>query len=45
MWIGKVGGGELVLQDTEVAPVSLAELRRAHEGFFPKLMGGELAVA
>jgi phosphoribosylformylglycinamidine synthase len=25
--------------------VTLADLRRAHEGFFPALMGKELAVA
>jgi phosphoribosylformylglycinamidine synthase len=27
------------------ADLDLADLRRAHEGFFPKLMGGKLAVA
>jgi phosphoribosylformylglycinamidine synthase len=36
--IGRVGG-------TSVLGASLEDLRRAHEGFFPKLMGGELAVA
>jgi phosphoribosylformylglycinamidine synthase len=30
---------------TSMRGVSLADLRRAHEGFFPKLMGGELTVA
>jgi phosphoribosylformylglycinamidine synthase len=42
--IGWVKGDEIVLrndQDHEVARVSLADLRAAHEGFFPKLMGSE----
>jgi phosphoribosylformylglycinamidine synthase len=40
--IGTTGGNALRGGGWEVP---LAELRRAHEGFFPKLMGKELAVA
>jgi phosphoribosylformylglycinamidine synthase len=45
MWIGEVGGNALIVRDMDVAPVPLADLRRAHESFFPGLMGHELAVA
>jgi phosphoribosylformylglycinamidine synthase subunit PurL len=44
-WIGFTGGSTISWTDGEdvaVANVSLADLRAAHEGFFPKLMGGEL---
>jgi phosphoribosylformylglycinamidine synthase len=43
--IGTTGGESIVLQSSERGTsqsVSLAELRAAHEGFFKKLMGGEL---
>ena len=40
--IGTTGGNAIRLS---VQAVSLAELRGAHEGFFPALMGGEPAVA
>jgi phosphoribosylformylglycinamidine synthase len=40
--IGRTGGDALVVNG---GPVALEDLRRAHEGFFPKLMGGELTVA
>ena len=43
--IGRVGGESLLFRadDGHVqTKVSLAELRAAHEGFFPKLMGSEL---
>jgi phosphoribosylformylglycinamidine synthase len=36
---GKVGGCSLAMP---VSEVSLADLRAAHEGFFPKLMGSAL---
>ena len=39
-YIGKTGGSSLKLDDTEL---SLADLRAAHEGFFPALMQGEIA--
>jgi len=38
--IGETGGGALKL--AHWGTVSLAELRAAHEGFFPRLMGSEL---
>jgi phosphoribosylformylglycinamidine synthase subunit PurL len=46
-WIGRTGGDSLTIwldgsPDRPVIP--LADLRRAHEGFFPQLMGGELLV-
>jgi phosphoribosylformylglycinamidine synthase len=41
--IGSTGGDALVLPGGRSMP--LAQLRRAHEDFFPKLMGNELAVA
>ena len=40
--IGSVGGETIVIGE---ATVSLADLRTAHEGFLPKLMGGEHPVA
>ena len=47
--IGSVGGRTIDLlklhddqPDEQFASVSLADLRAAHEGFFPKLMGSEL---
>jgi phosphoribosylformylglycinamidine synthase len=46
--IGRVGGSSLVLrgdEDEVLGKVELQTLRRAHEGFFPSLMGGELTVA
>ncbi|MEA3060295.1 MAG: phosphoribosylformylglycinamidine synthase subunit PurL [Sphingomonadales bacterium] len=44
--IGRTCGSRLIfeLPDGDHA-ISLADLRRAHEGFFPALMGGEPAVA
>ena len=47
-WIGETGGSRLVWrgeQDQIEAAVSLRDLRTAHEGFFPRLMGGEHPVA
>ena len=47
-WFAEVGGDALVLSvegGTEWASISLSDLRRAHEGFFPKLMAGEPTVA
>ena len=46
--IGETGGDALSFEimDAEVrASIPLGELRAAHEGFFPKLMGGEHPVA
>ena len=44
--IGRTCGTRLILElPNGDHAVSLAELRRAHEGFFPDLMGGEPAVA
>ena len=42
--MGSTGGNDLRfgIQGRKAAVVSLADLRAAHEGFFPKLMGGEL---
>ncbi|MGN6849872.1 MAG: phosphoribosylformylglycinamidine synthase subunit PurL [Sphingomicrobium sp.] len=37
--IGTTGGRSIKVQETEIP---LADLRAAHEGFFPKLMGSEL---
>jgi len=45
---GRVGGNEIVLfvnTDVERARIPLADLRAAHEGFFPKLMGADAALA
>jgi phosphoribosylformylglycinamidine synthase len=46
------GGGEILGSDgklvrfsTSAVEISLADLRRAHEGFFPGLMGGEIAIS
>jgi phosphoribosylformylglycinamidine synthase len=41
-FLGSVGGEAIV---AGTARVALADLRRAHEAFFPDLMGGELTVA
>jgi phosphoribosylformylglycinamidine synthase len=48
-WIGMTGGNAIE-EDRPPAPdqklrVSLADLRRAHEGFFPTLMGADAALA
>jgi phosphoribosylformylglycinamidine synthase subunit PurL len=40
--IGITGGNNLILGE---AKISLADLRAAHEGFFPKLMGADAALA
>jgi phosphoribosylformylglycinamidine synthase len=45
IWIGHVRGNELIVQDMKFEPLPLNKLRRAHEGFFPKLMGKELQIA
>jgi len=39
-YIGTTGGDSVIMADT--CEVSLADLRAAHESFFPKLMGSEL---
>jgi len=47
-FIGWTGGETVALDSYEtraLSEVSLADLRAAHEGFLPKLMGGELAPA
>jgi phosphoribosylformylglycinamidine synthase II len=43
-WIGISGGDNIVVGDdaTNFAEIPLADLRAAHEGFFPRLMGNEL---
>jgi phosphoribosylformylglycinamidine synthase len=41
MWAGVTGGDYIGIAD-DSQRVSLADLRAAHEGFFPKLMGSEL---
>jgi len=46
--LGFVGGREVRLGDGDewvLGRVSLADLRAAHEGFFPKLMGADAALA
>jgi phosphoribosylformylglycinamidine synthase II len=48
--IGMTGGDDIWLGDTagkfgKVATISLADLRAAHEGFFPALMGADGALA
>jgi phosphoribosylformylglycinamidine synthase len=43
LFLGSVGGDALRLPRGRA--VALAELRRAHEGFFPQLMRGEPAIA
>jgi phosphoribosylformylglycinamidine synthase len=40
--IGITGGQALRIDESEL---SLADLRAAHEGFFPKLMGADAALA
>ena len=44
--LGRTGGGSIVFDGEtfwgKVDEVSLADLRAAHEGFFPRLMGSEL---
>ena len=47
-FIGWTGGDSVALDSRErrsLSEVTLADLRAAHEGFLPKLMGGELAPA
>ncbi|MFL6864036.1 MAG: AIR synthase-related protein, partial [Allosphingosinicella sp.] len=46
-WLGFAGGENIGVGDgvINLAVVPLADLRRAHEGFFPGLMDGEPAVA
>jgi len=47
-WIGGTGGSSISWtdgEDTPVGSVTLQDLRSAHEGFFPRLMGGEHPVA
>ena len=49
-WIGSTGGDSLYLTNDEdleerAWTIPLADLRRAHEGFFPKLMGADAAPA
>jgi phosphoribosylformylglycinamidine synthase len=49
-WIGRTGGNSLRLDNVGGAKmatfaVSLADLRAAHEGFFPRLMGADAALA
>jgi phosphoribosylformylglycinamidine synthase len=46
-YFGRVGGNSISIGDMpgtsgNFADIPLAELRAAHEGFFPKLMGSEL---
>ncbi|MFC7536586.1 phosphoribosylformylglycinamidine synthase subunit PurL [Sphingomonas sp. GCM10030256] len=45
--MGSTGGNEVVVtvEDKLHGSVSLTDLRAAHEGFFPRLMGGEHPVA
>ena len=40
--VGRTGGDSLILVSGKV---SLADLRVAHEGFFPRLMGADSALA
>lgn len=40
-WIGNTGGTSLTLG--EARPVAIADLRAAHEGWFPEFMAGEIA--
>jgi phosphoribosylformylglycinamidine synthase len=39
-WIGNTGGATLTLG--EARPIPVAELRAAHEGWFPEYMRGEV---
>jgi phosphoribosylformylglycinamidine synthase len=45
-YVGRIGGDSICIGDCGgghvIAEVSLTDLRAAHEGFFPKLMGREL---
>ncbi|WCT72699.1 phosphoribosylformylglycinamidine synthase subunit PurL [Sphingomonas naphthae] len=44
-WLGETGGDAIRIGlDGDVARVPLADLRVAHEGFFPALMGGGAAI-
>ena len=46
--VGKVGGSALILRAEEgqaVADIPIETLRAAHEGFFPRLMGPDAALA
>ncbi len=50
VYLGRVGGDTICVGDMpgssgNFADVSLADLRRAHESFFPKLMGADAALA
>jgi phosphoribosylformylglycinamidine synthase len=50
-WLGYTGGDTIAIGDhppgspATIAEVPLADLRAAHEGFFPKLMGADAALA
>jgi phosphoribosylformylglycinamidine synthase len=50
-YIGSTGGQSIVVKAynewslEQLADISLADLRAAHEGFFPKLMGADAALA
>ncbi|HEY0271087.1 MAG TPA: AIR synthase-related protein, partial [Sphingomonas sp.] len=43
--IGETGGSDVMLSNGGGGTVPLADLRRAHEGFFPALMGADAALA
>jgi phosphoribosylformylglycinamidine synthase len=43
--IGITGGEAIVVQHQERISVALSDLRRAHEDFFPRLMGPDAALA
>ncbi|WP_205479116.1 phosphoribosylformylglycinamidine synthase subunit PurL [Sphingomonas arenae] len=48
VWLGICGGDNVAIGDynePQFGAVSLTDLRAAHEGFFPRLMGGEHPVA
>ncbi|HEV7661285.1 MAG TPA: phosphoribosylformylglycinamidine synthase subunit PurL [Allosphingosinicella sp.] len=48
-WIGRTGGDDICIGDcgggVTFGEISLADLRAAHEGFFPKLMGDSLTAS
>jgi phosphoribosylformylglycinamidine synthase len=47
-WVGMTGGDTILIGDsrgTGFGEISLDALRRAHEGFLPKLMGPDAALA
>ena len=47
-WISITGGTDLVFKPSggdETGRIPLADLRAAHEGFFPALMGADAALA